>query len=108
VLFRRPVQLPVRGKHWAEVASGLAQAHAEHEYVRDCGCVRHHSFSCAVQPARFVLAERLAPRINRVQRDMINALRISICAKSPKLIVWSPTRADTIAHLSADGLIHVK
>ena len=60
------------------------------------------------QPARFVLAERLAPRINRVQRDMINALRISICAKSPKLIVWSPTRADTIAHLSADGLIHVK
>ena len=34
MLFRRTVQLPVRGKHWAEVVSGSAELGAEHEYVQ--------------------------------------------------------------------------
>jgi hypothetical protein len=46
VLFRRTVQLPVRGKHWAEVASGWAEPGAEREYIQNCGRVRDNSFSC--------------------------------------------------------------
>jgi hypothetical protein len=66
VLFRRTVQLPVRGKHWAEVASGSAEPGAAHEYDQDCGRVRHNSFSCSVQPGRFVLAH--LPEPNREVR----------------------------------------
>jgi hypothetical protein len=67
VLFRRTVQLPVRGKHWAEVASGLAEPTVEHEHVQDCRSRQAYSFSCTVHPGRFVLTNRLATRISRVQ-----------------------------------------
>lgn len=49
MLFRRAVQLPVCGKHWAEVASGAAEPGAEHEYVQDCGRVMHNSLGCSVR-----------------------------------------------------------
>src|SRR5208283_2501335 len=66
-------------KHWAEVASGPAEPGAEHECVRGCGRVRHHSLSWSIQPGRFVLANRLAPRISRVQRTTSRAKRSMPC-----------------------------
>ena len=81
MLFRRTVQLPVRGKHRAEVASGSAEPGAEHEYVQDCARVRDSSFSCSVQPGRFVWSVRTAPSLPLRHNFRAGFLRIEAVSK---------------------------
>ena len=78
MLFRRTVQLPVRGKHWAEVASGSAEPGAGQATNTSRVAVASGITHSAAQFSRGVLSQ---PRATRSQPiDMINARRISIFA----------------------------